>query len=244
MSEVANVHEILMQHENAVIAGEENVEPITQASSTVPTANVATKRVLNANARRNKNATVSIVQTPSMANAGRKNNRLAHTNARGFGNSTVSIAQAPSTANSGRKNNRVANESTRASENVVASTAQVGEVDVNRGRNDDRSRSSAHRSNEVITAQIIPASSIRVVLHRLPPTVYERSITGNIQGRNPSGRPEQSTKQRADAFVPMNFGRLVCIVCQKKLESTVSLPKMRSVVCSYTCASKQISDEK
>lgn len=49
-----------------------------------------------------------------------------------------------------------------------------------------------------------------------------------------------NTTKRPKRFVPMNYGRLPCIVCGMRMTSTDNLPKMRGVVSSSECASQRL----
>lgn len=141
---------------------------------------------------------------------------------------------APNVVNTAR---RVANVNARSSKKKVKPTVREPSSPTGINSRVDRSADSlARRTNESnVIPKIVP---VRVVLNRINTTYHLSSNVENRQRRLPSRRAERSAPKQSN--VPMNFGRLSCIVCQKKLVSVESLPKMRSVVCSYECALKQI----
>lgn len=80
-----------------------------------------------------------------------------------------------------------------------------------------------------------------VVLERLPeqPTAPTPLQNGQASRKiKPPGA--QSPAKRTNArFTPMNYNRLKCIVCGVAMSSSIALPRMRTVVCSFECMQQQ-----
>lgn len=113
-------------------------------------------------------------------------------------------------------------------------------------RNDQQSRRNKQSRTQVrVNLQNGNAQQIvrnpSVVLERLPEQPSAPTPLQNGQASRKIKPPgAQSPANRANVrFTPMNYNRLKCIVCGVAMSSSVALPRMRTVVCSFECMQQQ-----